>query len=163
MRLNQHHVLALIHAVTVELLKGMDFEQKRYSFTAGEKEQITARLKEILHKRPEIRFAFLHGSFMDELPCRDIDIGIYFAPGLDPETIFDLALALSVELTSLLHMPVDVDALNQAGNGFCYHVTRGLLLVSWDDEETYDFIEKTWRVYLDFQPLARQILNDLLQ
>ncbi|NPV72563.1 MAG: nucleotidyltransferase domain-containing protein [Pelotomaculum sp.] len=110
----------------------------------------------------QIRFAFLHGSFIDELPCRDIDIGIYFDPQLAPETMFDLTLELSVELTSLLHVPVDMHALNQAGNGFCYHVSRGILLVSRDDEETYDFIEKTWLVYLDFQPLARQILNDLL-
>lgn len=151
------------HMDDMELLEEMDFEQKRYSFTAGEKEQITAQLKEFLQKRPEIRFAFLHGSFIDEFPCRDIDIGIYFEPELDPETIFDLALDLSVELTSLLHAPVDVHSLNQAGNGFCYHVTRGLLLVSRDDEETYDFMEKTWRNYLDFQPLARQILYDLLR
>ena len=99
---------------------------------------------------------------MDELPCRDIDIGVYFDPALGPETIFDLALDLSVELTSLMHMPVDVHALNRAGNGFCYHVTRGLLLVSRDDELAYDFMEKTWLDYLDFQPLARQILQDLL-
>jgi len=120
-------------------------------------------MKWSLDKRDtQIRFAFLHGSFIDELPCRDIDIGIYFDPQLAPETMFDLTLELSVELTSLLHVPVDMLALNQAGNGFCYHVSRGILLVSRDDEETYDFIEKTWLVYLDFQPLARQILNDLL-
>jgi len=146
------------HADDLELCAEIDFEQKRYSFSAGQKEQITARLKEFLDKRPEICFAFLHGSFLDELPCCDIDLGVYFEPELDPETIFDLAL----ELTFLLHLPVDVHALNQAGNGFCYHVTRGLLLVSRDDEETYNFIEKTWRDYLDFQPLVRQILQDLL-
>jgi hypothetical protein len=146
----------------LELRAEIDFEQKRYSFSAGQKEQITAWLKEFLDKRPEICFAFLHGSFLDELPCRDLDLGVYFKPELDPETIFDLALDLSLELTSLLHLPVDVHALNQAGNGFCYHVTRGLLLVSRDDEVTYNFIEKTWRDYLDFQPLARQILQDLL-
>ncbi|BAF60289.1 predicted nucleotidyltransferases [Pelotomaculum thermopropionicum SI] len=120
-------------------------------------------MKWSLDKRDtQIRFAFLHGSFIDELPCRDIDIGVYFDPQLALETMFDLTLELSVELTSLLHVPVDMHALNQAGNGFCYHVSRGILLVSRDDEETYDFIEKTWLVYLDFQPLARQILNDLL-
>ncbi|NPV72556.1 MAG: hypothetical protein HPY89_01910 [Pelotomaculum sp.] len=46
-------------------------------FASG-KEHIIARLKVFLHKRPEIRFAFLHGSFTDELPCRDIDIAIFF-------------------------------------------------------------------------------------
>jgi len=125
------------------------------------KELIIAQLKEVLSKRPEIRYAFLHGSFIEDLPCRDIDIGIYFDPKLDLEAIFDLALSLSVELTALLHIPVDVHALNLAGNGFCYHATQGLLLVSKDDEETYDFVEKTWLLYMDFQPLARQILRDL--
>lgn len=140
----------------------IDFEQKRYSFSVGEKEQITTRLKEFLNKRPEICFAFLHGSFLDEFSCRDLDLGVYFDPALTPEAIFDLALELSLELTSLLGLPVDVHALNQAGGGFCYHVTRGLLLVSRDDELAYDFMEKTWLDYLDFQPLARQILQDLL-
>jgi predicted nucleotidyltransferase len=140
----------------------IDFEQKRYSFSAGEKEQITARLKEFLDKRPEICFAFLHGSFLDDLSYRDLDLGVYFNSALTPDAISDLALELSFELTALLGLPVDVHALNRAGNGFCYHVTRGLLLVSRDDELAYDFMEKTWLDYLDFQPLARQILQDLL-
>jgi predicted nucleotidyltransferase len=138
------------------------FEEKRYSLSAGKKERIIARLKEFLDKRPEICFAFLHGSFLDDLSCRDLDLGVYFNPALTPDAISDLALELSFELTALLGLPVDVHALNQAGGGFCYHVTRGLLLVSRDDELAYDFMEKTWLDYLDFQPLARQILHDLL-
>lgn len=145
-----------------ELLEAAELGQKRHTFSAGQKELITAQLKEVLSKRPEIRFAFLHGSFTEDLPCRDIDIGIYFDPKLDPKTIFDLALSLSVELTALLRLPVDVHALNLAGNGFCYHATQGRLLVSRDDEETYGFVEKTWLLHMDFQPLARQILRDLL-
>lgn len=144
------------------LLEAAELGQKRHTFSAEQKELIIAQLKEALSKRPEIRFAFLHGSFIEALPCRDIDIGIYFDPKLDREAIFDLALSLSVELTALLHIPVDVHALNLAGNGFCYHATQGRLLVSKDDEETYDFIEKTWLAYMDFQPLARQILRDLV-
>lgn len=146
----------------VELGGEINFEEKRYSLSAGEKERIIARLKGFLDKRPEICFAFLYGSFLEEFSCRDLDLGVYFDPGLTPETIFDLALELSLELTSLLRLPVDVHALNLAGVGFCYHVTRGLLLVSRDDEVTYNYMEKTWRDYLDFQPLARQILQDLL-
>jgi len=37
-----------------------------------------------------------------------------------------------------------------------------VLLISKDEEETYDFMEKTWRDYLDFQPLAMQVLKDLI-
>lgn len=100
----------------MELLEATEYGQKRYTFTTEQKELITTQVKEFLNKRPEIRFAFLHGSFIEDLPCRDIDIGIYFDPKLDRETIFDLALSLSVELTALVHIPVDVHALNLAGN-----------------------------------------------
>ncbi|MGB9904548.1 MAG: nucleotidyltransferase domain-containing protein [Desulfotomaculales bacterium] len=128
----------------------VNFEEKRYSLSAGEKEQITAHLKEFLEKRPEICFAFLHGSFLDDLSSRDLDLGVYFDPALAPDAIFDLVLELSFELTALLGLPVDVHALNRAGSGFCYHVTRGLLLVSRDDQLAYDFMERTWLDYLDF-------------
>ncbi|HAG09287.1 MAG TPA: nucleotidyltransferase domain-containing protein [Desulfotomaculum sp.] len=140
----------------------VDFDEKRYTFTSDQKEQITTCIKEYLQKRREIRFAFLHGSFLEELPCRDIDIGVCFQKELTPDDIFDLTVDLSLELTLLVRAPVDVHALNQAGNAFCYHVTQGVLLLSRDEEETYTFIEKTWRDYLDFQPLTGQILHDLL-
>jgi hypothetical protein len=141
----------------------INFDEKKYSLTDNQKTEITTQLKKYLQNRPEVRFAFLHGSFLDKLSCRDIDLGVYFDDQLNQEVIFDLALDIAVELTNKLSVPVDVHALNQASNSFCYHVTRGILLTSQDDEETYNFIENTWQFYLDFQPLARQILNDLLQ
>jgi len=141
----------------------INFDEKRYSLTDDQKNEITTQLKKYLQNHPEVRFAFMHGSFLDKLSCRDIDLGVYFDDRLNQEAIFDLALDIAVELTNKLDVPIDVHALNQASNSFCYHVTRGILLTSQDDEETYNFIENTWQGYLDFQPLARQILNDLLQ
>lgn len=140
-----------------------DFSQKRHAFSAEEKTKIISKVKEFLSNRQEIRFAFLHGSFLGDLPCRDIDIAAYFDPALTAEDIFDRALTLSAELTACLPLPADVHALNLANNNFCYHSTQGLLLISRDDEETYDFVEKNWITYMDFQPLARQILSDLLE
>lgn len=141
----------------------INFDEKRYSLTNDQKTEITTQLKKYLQNHPEVRFSFLHGSFLDKLSCRDIDLGVYFDDQINREVIFDLALDIAIELTNKLGVPVDVHALNQASNSFCYHVTRGILLTSQDDEETYNFIENTWQAYLDFQPITRQILNDLLQ
>nr|WP_269746142.1 nucleotidyltransferase domain-containing protein [Syntrophaceticus schinkii] len=109
-----------------------------------------------------MRFAILHGSFLGQHPCHDLDVAVFFDDRLAEEAILDLTMELTVTLTCKLHIPVDVCPLNQANTGFRYHVTKGVLLISRDEEETYDFIEKTWRDYLDFQPLARQVLKDLI-
>lgn len=137
-------------------------DNRLYTFSSEQKSQIIAKIKGELGKYPQILFAFLHGSFLSEHPCHDLDIGVYFNEKFSEEAITDLALDLVVTLTCKLHLPVDVRPLNHANIGFCYHVTRGILLVSRDKEETYNFIEKTWQDYLDFQPLAKQVLKDLL-
>lgn len=138
--------------------------EKRHFLSQNDKKWIITRLKKYLVSRPEIRFAFLHGSFMeDKLPCRDIDVAVYFDEKLSEEQTFDLTLEMAAELSRLLSIPVDVHPLNNASNSFCYYATQGLLLASHNEEEVYDFMERTWLFYLDFLPLSRQILRDLLE
>lgn len=138
--------------------------EKRHSLSKDDKERITIQLKKYLGSRPEIRFAFLHGSFLeDDFPCRDIDLAVYFDEKISDDQAFDLALEMAAGLSRLLSIPVDVHALNKASNSFCYYATQGLLLVFRHEEEAYDFMEKTWLFYLDFLPLSKQILRDLLE
>lgn len=142
--------------------KPLPSDDHLYSFSSEQKSLLIAQIKEELQKLPQIHFAFLHGSFLDKHPCHDLDIAIFFDDSLTEESILDLTLDLTVTLTCKLHLPVDVRPLNKANTGFRYHVTKGVLLLSRNEEEVYDFIEKTWREYLDFQPLAKQVLKDLI-
>ncbi|NSW83211.1 MAG: nucleotidyltransferase domain-containing protein [Syntrophothermus sp.] len=139
----------------------IQMEQGRRALSNEEKDFISTIVNKRLSEYPEVRFAFLHGSFLENLPSRDIDIAVYFDPRLDSETILDLTLKLSVEITSSIHIQADVHALNLANNDFRYHATQGQVVLSRDDEETFGFIENTWLAFMDFHPLARQILSDL--
>ncbi len=45
----------------------------------------------------------------------------------------------------------------------CRHsASGGLLLMTKDHQQWYTFREETWNEYLDFAPIARQSLHDLL-
>ncbi|WP_051275877.1 nucleotidyltransferase domain-containing protein [Desulfovirgula thermocuniculi] len=88
-------------------------ERKGIYFPKNDKEKIIAQLKKYLVSRPEIRFAFLHGSFLeDDLPCRDIDLAVYFDEKISDDQTFDLTLETAAELSRLLGIPVDVHPLN---------------------------------------------------
>jgi len=43
-------------------------------------DDVRCRLREALEAREEIVFAYLHGSFAEGLPFRDVDVAIYLDP-----------------------------------------------------------------------------------
>ena len=115
-----------------------------------------------LHNRPEILFAILYGSAVDDVGFRDLDIGIQVdrasVPANDELTYaFDLA----DELASVVSIPVDVRVINDAPLPFKYNVSRGTPLIVNDRPAFYHFLERTWDEYLDFQPVAMQYLREL--
>lgn len=60
-----------------------------------QKKKIFTRLKEILIERDEILFAYIHGSFLDNLPFHDIDVALYVDPKeVDSSQSFDYSLEL---------------------------------------------------------------------
>lgn len=138
----------------------VDLEQKKRTFSEREKRAVLETIRQRLSEHPEVRFAFLHGSFLGHLPVRDVDIAVYLDPSLTPEAILETALALSVELTSAVRLRVDVQPLNSANPAFAYYATQGELIASRDHEETYEFVENTWLAYMDFSSLIRQLAVD---
>ena len=62
------------------------------------------------------------------------------------------------------HVPYSTDAkvLNYASMGLRYAASGGLLVFARDEESWYQFREETWMHYLDFAPLSKQMLFDLL-
>ncbi|GAB4108623.1 MAG: nucleotidyltransferase domain-containing protein [Acidobacteriota bacterium] len=118
---------------------------------------IVRRLTEELERHPEVVFAYLYGSCAESLPFRDIDLGVFLqSSGKRLKT----AHTLSAELSSALALPVDVQLLNRAPTSFLYHVLKGSLLISRDDDLLADLIEETARQYLDLAPLRRQATRE---
>lgn len=121
--------------------------------------EIVIRLKDYLASRPEVLFAYLHGSFADGRPFRDIDLAVWVEPS---RATLDHELELGVELQRLVPIRVDVRLLNTAPLALRYHATRGRWLVSKDDDLRSESVER-WRLaYWDYLPVARRHLAEVL-
>ncbi|HHW42341.1 nucleotidyltransferase domain-containing protein [Desulfofundulus thermobenzoicus] len=136
---------------------------KRFTLNEHEKAKISGRLKGLLFKREEIVFAYLFGSFVTEPFFRDIDIGIYLREESIPrERALDYELSLGVELEGEIHYPLDVKVLNYAPVPLSHSASGGLLLFSRNEELRYEWVERTWDIYLDMEYFLRSNLRDLL-
>ena len=124
--------------------------------------RIAAELKRRLEDRPEIVFAYLHGSFTAPGPYRDVDVAVWVDPAREPDHGTRYALDLALWLERGLGPRVDVQALNDAPLAFRYHALAGRLLFTRDDEFLDELRARTWDEYFDFEPFARQYLRDAL-
>ena len=128
-----------------------------------ERQSLIAALQHELEVRPQIVFAYLHGSFLAGGAYRDIDVAVWLDPSRVTRGDWDqYALDLSVTLHLGLRQPVDVRALNDAPLTFRYHALRGRPLVVRDQELLDEMRARTWDEYFDFLPFARQYLREAL-
>lgn len=128
-----------------------------------QKEAILQTITNKLHSDQSILFAFVHGSFIEEeLPFRDIDIAVYFDVEAARKDLVDLCLELSLNLSALVGVHVDVHDLNTSRIGFSYEATSGKLLYTVNEELSYDFIENIRMKYYDLKPFWKENLQDLL-
>jgi predicted nucleotidyltransferase len=121
------------------------------------------QLQTYLELHLEIQFAYLHGSALEGLPYRDLDVALYLEPAHPAaDDSFDYEMHLSIELTQALSFPVDVRALNQAPMGFQYSAVQGELLLVRDADQLSDYLEDVARRYMEFAPLSRAYLLEVL-
>jgi len=137
----------------------------RFDCPKGKREAILAVLGEAIAARPEVAFAYAYGSFLENRPFHDIDVGIYVV-GMEAREAGSLALDLALELESALakvrRFPVDVRVLNWAPLGFCYHVLRGRLLFSRDEDVRVRWTTHILSRYLDLKPLRHRALKEAM-
>lgn len=124
--------------------------------------RFAAELQRRLEARPEIVFAYLHGSFVSGGPYRDVDVAVWVNPAREPDHGTRYALDLGLALERGLGARVDVQVLNDAPLAFRYHAMDGRLLFTRDEEFLDELRARTWDEYFDFAPLARQYLRDAL-
>jgi predicted nucleotidyltransferase len=122
--------------------------------------QVVTQLRDRLLARPEITFAYLHGSFVEGLPYHDIDVAVYLDSSWAGD-VFDYEMSLSTELTLALHVMVDIHGLNGAPLGFCHSVLQGEVLFARDEEALADYIERVSLDYMDFEHLARAYTHEV--
>lgn len=110
----------------------------------------------------EILFAVLYGSAAEGGPFRDLDVGLFVDRSAVPATRdWDYAFELAMELEASVSYPVDVRVINDAALPFRYNVSRGIPLLVNDEEIWVNFLEWTWIMYFDFQPVAMQYLKEM--
>ena len=122
-------------------------------FSKVEKAAVVERLQRCLEEDRAVAFAYLHGSFLDELPCHDIDVGIHLQPGLDRLAMHDHVLEFAERAARIVGFPVDARLLNGAPIPFLFKVFRGRLLCSRNEGLRTGLVEETVARYLDMKPL----------
>jgi hypothetical protein len=55
----------------------VDMETHRFSLSPEQKQLVKAQIQDVLVSREEVLFAYLHGSFLLDVPFEDIDIAVY--------------------------------------------------------------------------------------
>lgn len=134
-------------------------KRTRYTIQQEAREAVVCRLTAELEKESAVAFAYLHGSLLDSGTVHDVDVGLYLRES-DAERGAAVASALSVRLTAVAGLPVDVRVLNEAPLSFVYHVLRGRLLVCRDEVLLTSKLEDVARRYLDLAPLLHQGTKD---
>jgi len=135
---------------------------RKYSVDDNNKEKIIQKIVKELEKVEEIEFSFLHGSFIEEKSFRDIDIAVFFKPNTNIKAHLDICNKLSIELTRIVEILVDVNPLNSAPLSYCYYATQGKTLTYKNLEDVYLYKEDIWIKYMDFFPLLKDNFMDLI-
>ena len=105
---------------------------RAYRLSRDERGKVIDRLRGILSVRDEILFAVVFGSFLTAPAFHDLDLGVYVKT---PQDILDSAVyaeKLSVELTKILGLPVDVAVLNHAPMWLRLRALKGEVVVDRD-------------------------------
>ena len=128
-----------------------------------DRKAVLVKVAGLIGKRPEIVFAYAHGSFVGEGAFRDLDIAAWVDQGLSAaQDPVDYEIGVSLSMEREVQVPVDVKRLNEAPLGFQYHASRGILILSRDDEERIAWVERVRDLYWDFEPVARRHLREVL-
>lgn len=118
-----------------------------------EREEVQARLSDLLEDEEDVLLAYLHGSFLESM-YRDVDVAILFETPPEGGDLVRRGLRLSEMLTRELGsgLEVDVRPLNEAPLPFRFEVLRkGRRLVAKDEGLRVQYETQTIRSFHDFE------------
>jgi predicted nucleotidyltransferase len=129
-----------------------------------EKKKIINKIRGILLKRKEIEFSILFGSFLQELPFKDIDVGIFLNKDyLEKINKIDYIIELGIYIEDRIKgFNFDIVILNELNSSFLYHVFKeGKLLFARDKEKYYNYIIYIIEDYLDYKKYRDLLIKEL--
>lgn len=113
---------------------------------------------------PGLVAAVLYGSATEGIPFRDLDIALVVDRSVHPaERDWDLLNEVSDRLAPLVPVPVDVRVVNDAPLALRYRVVFGRPFLVQDEEAYAEFTARSWDLYLDFAPVSRRYLEEVVQ
>lgn len=137
-------------------------ENKYYEISAEDRKAVIESIKAYLRNRPDILFAYLHGSFFSGDRFRDIDIAIYLKPPFSNPLQVELEMEAKLS-GAVKRYPIEVRILNNAPLSFRYNVIKhGQPIIVVDDDLRCDFMEATLSNYFDFAPFRKMYLKEAL-
>lgn len=134
-------------------------KKKIYRLTPDEKQKVMKALALQLGEKEKILFAYAFGSFGEDMPFHDVDVGIYLSV-IEQKSASQYGLELAGELERRLSLPVDVRVLNFAPVSFLYHVLRGKIIFERDEDLRSEIVEQTVRRYLDIKPIIKKEIQE---
>jgi len=127
--------------------------KRLYAVDAASRARVVATLSSVLADEPDVAFAVLYGSFAAAEAFHDVDIGVHLRTE-QPGHLYGSRLAQ--HLSERVGYPVDARVLNGAPVSFLFHVLRGQVLLSRDDDLLGDVMQRTMQRYFDIAPLLRR-------
>jgi predicted nucleotidyltransferase len=137
--------------------------EKLRDISPEERRGIQRILSGFLEGEEGILFAYLHGSFSEGRPFRDIDVAVLVEETKIPQRKgLDFELRASIKLEERVKIPVDVKVINYAPLGFQYHSTAGTMLMCRNDDVRIGFLTRIRSLYFDFAPGRKRFLLEML-
>jgi hypothetical protein len=129
-----------------------------------DRDVLCVQITHILLRRPEIVYAYVHGSFVAEDYFRDLDVAVWIDDKSWPGHTFAYEDGLAQEIVGETHIefPIDVRILNKTSIPFQFKVFQGTLLVDRDPESRVQRIEYIVGRYLDLKPILMHALREVL-
>lgn len=139
---------------------GVATERVLHRIDARERAKVVGIVTQILAVERHVLFAYLFGSFAQDGPFHDIDVGILFDTTETPMSAERAAFDLAGRLVAATRFPVDVVALNGRPVTFRFHVYAGEALVVNDEDRLTQELERTMAEYFDIEPVLRRATRE---
>lgn len=152
----------MLNISKVKLEMVLDMQSiKRYEITDVQRKNILDSIQSVLMGKKEILFAYIHGSFLQNL-FRDVDLAIYVDQDIGKNEALHFELALERELDERLSFPADVRILNYSPLSFKFKVLKdGKLLITRDEGLRSDFESLTMNEYHDFNFYRKRYMKEV--
>lgn len=134
-------------------------KHKIHRLTIEEKQKVLNQLSGTMGENENILFGYAYGSFAEEMPFHDIDVGIYVSK-IEPASALEYGVDLAEKLERTVHFPVDARILNFAPVSFLYHVLRGMIIFERDEDLRAAIVEQTVLRYLDIKPIIKKGIQE---